>query len=68
MHSKTLSNALKYLIDNDPVVRHRGSRPHIVVYEITDFDRTVLHFFQAADQPLEQHFHDANRRSPPRRR
>jgi DNA-binding HxlR family transcriptional regulator len=66
VHSKTLSNALKYLTDNDLVVRHRGSRPHIVVYKITDFGRTVLHFFEAADQALQQHHHDANRRSTPR--
>jgi DNA-binding HxlR family transcriptional regulator len=64
VHSKTLGNALNYLTDNDLVVRRRGTRPHIVVYEITDFGRTVLHFFEAADQALQQHLRNADRRLP----
>jgi DNA-binding HxlR family transcriptional regulator len=61
VHSKTLGNALNYLTDNDLVVRRRGTKPRVVVYEITDFGRTVLFFFEAADQALQQHLRDANR-------
>jgi DNA-binding HxlR family transcriptional regulator len=64
VHSKTLSNALNYLTDNDLVVRRRGTSPRIVVYEITDFGRTVLHFFEVADQALQQHLRNANREPP----
>jgi DNA-binding HxlR family transcriptional regulator len=58
VHSKTLTNALTYLIDNDLVLRRRSTDPDVVLYDITEFGRTVLNLLEAADQAFRRHLHD----------
>lgn len=59
VHSKTLSNALRYLTDNELVLRRGGAAANVVVYEITELGRTLLRVFDSADQALEQHLRNA---------
>jgi DNA-binding HxlR family transcriptional regulator len=64
VHSKTLNNALRYLTGNDLAVRRRGATPNTVVYEITEFGRSLLRIFEDADQAFERHLQNGDPRPP----